>query len=192
MDLSTPIPVRARILSLYQQKKDIQTIAEMTQTPVETVSAVVEEAARRSRIVYVYADREEPATVIDVCNFTQKIKIINLTDDMISRAFGIKEKPDWEDYEAFLESRCMPRTRYGIRDELKAIGIDFYDPFLIIQKTRGKVYEDHQYLSLMGKAWIKQYDEVLKDAKDDAGRMEDLRKYLQESEGEWKLNEGQY
>lgn len=192
MLLSVSTPVRARILSLYQQDKDIQTIAETTQTPSETVEAVVKEAAEKSRIVYVFADREEPATVIDVCHFTRKIKITNLTDDMISRAFGVKEKPDWEDYEAFLESRCMPRTRYGIREELKAIGIDFYDPFLIIQKTRGRVYEDHQYLSLMGKEWIKQYDAVTENAKDDAQRVEKLRKYLREREGEWKLDEGCY
>lgn len=192
MALSVSTPVRARILSLYQQDKDIQTIAEVTQTPPETVEATVKEAAEKSRIVYVFADREEPATVIDVCHFTRKIKITNLTDDMISRAFGVKEKPDWEDYEAFLESRCMPRTRYGIREELKAIGIDFYDPFLIIQKTRGRVYEDHQYLSLMGKEWIKQYDAVTENAKDDAQRVEKLRKYLRESEGEWKLDEGCY
>lgn len=192
MALSVSTPVRARILSLYQQDKDIQTIAEVTQTPPETVEATVKEAAEKSRIVYVFADREEPATVIDVCHFTRKIKITNLTDDMISRAFGVKEKPDWEDYEAFLESRCMPRTRYGIREELKAIGIDFYDPFLIIQKTRGRVYEDHQYLSLMGKEWIKQYDAVTENAKDDAQRVENLRKYLRESEGEWKLDEGCY
>lgn len=192
MLLLVSTPVRARILSLYQQDKDIQMIAETTQTPPETVEAVVKEAAEKSRIVYVFADREEPATVIDVCHFTRKIKITNLTDDMISRAFGVKEKPDWEDYEAFLESRCMPRTRYGIREELKAIGIDFYDPFLIIQKTRGRVYEDHQYLSLMGKEWIKQYDAVTENAKDDAQRVEKLRKYLRESEGEWKLDEGCY
>ncbi len=50
-----------------------------------------------------FADREESATVIDVYHFTRKIKITNLTDDMISRAFGVKEKPDWEDYEALAE-----------------------------------------------------------------------------------------
>ena len=86
----------------------------------------------------------------------------------------------------------MPRTRYGIREELRAIDIDFYDPFLIVQKTRGRVYEDHQYLSLMGKEWIRKYDLVTENAKDDVQRVEKLRKYLRESEGEWKLDEDCY
>ncbi len=192
MILQVSTSVRARILSLYQQGKDIQTIAEAVQVLPEAVETVVKAAAEKSRIVYVFADREEPATVIDVCNFTREIKITNLADDMISRAFGVKENPDWEDYEAFLESRCMPRTRYGIREELRAIGIDFYDPFLIVQKTRGRVYEDHQYLSLMGKEWIRKYDLVTENAKDDVQRVEKLRKYLRESEGEWKLDEDCY
>ena len=89
MILQVSTSVRARILSLYQQGKDIQTIAEAVQVLPEAVETVVKAAAEKSRIVYVFADREEPATVIDVCNFTRKIKITNLTDDMISRAFGV-------------------------------------------------------------------------------------------------------
>lgn len=184
--------VRARVLALYQQGRDTAWIAEETQTAPEQVRAAVREAEERSRVVYVFADREEPATVIDVCSLARKVKIVNLTDDMLSRAFGVKEHPDWEDYEYFLESRCMPRTRYGIKRELRGLGLDFYDPFLIVQKTRGRVYEDHQYLTRMGTEWVRRYDDIVAGETDVRKRIEKLRKYLRESEGEWKLNEGQY
>lgn len=180
------------MLALYQMGHKIPAIAEQMQMTPDAVEAVIKEGAKRSRIVYVFADREEPATVIDVCGLTREVKITNLTDEMLSRAFGIKEDPGWEDYEYFLESRCMPRTRYGIREELKGIGLDFYDPFLIVQKTRGRVYEDHQYLSRMDPEWIAQYDEIMETSKEDPERIKRLQKYLQASEGAWKLSEGQY
>lgn len=192
MALPIPAHLYARVTALYRQGRDVQAIAQIAQAAPETVWEIVEETAKRSRVVYIFADREIPATVIDVCNFTQKVEIVNLTDELLSRAFGVKEEPGWEDYEAFLESRCMPRTRYGVREELKTLGIDFYDPFLIVQKTRGRVYEDHQYLSLMGAEWVEGYDEIMKNTKDDSERTEKLRGYLQESEGEWKLDEGCY
>lgn len=119
---------------------------------------MIAEAASRTRTVYMYMDREEPATLIDACSTTCRVKIINFTDDLISRAFGIRTKPTWKDYEAFLETRCMPRTRYGIRDELKKLGLDFYEPMLIIEKANGRVYEDSQWLWKMDADWIRAYD----------------------------------
>ncbi len=184
--------IRARAIALYQQGKDVETIASLLQLAPEAVREILEEAEQRSRIVYVFADGGEPATIIDVRNLTQKIEIVNLTDELTSRAFGIKDTPGWEDYEYFLESRCMPKTRYGIREELRNMGIDCYDPFQIIQKTRGRVYGDHQYLSRMDPDWITGYDEIIRNTEDSLGRIEKLRKYLQESERAWKLDEGQY
>ena len=86
----------------------------------------------------------------------------------------------------------MPRTRYGIREELKDLGIDFYDPFVIVQKTRGRVYGDHQYLSRMDRDWIRGYDEIMEHTTEDPQRIQKLKTYLRESEEAWKLDEGQY
>ena len=58
------------------------------------------------------------------------------------RAFGRNEKPDYRDYEEFLESRCFPRTRDQMKLMLRELNLPFYDPFLIIQKTEGKMAED--------------------------------------------------
>lgn len=72
------------------------------------------------------------------------------------------------------------------------MGIDCYDPFQIIQKTRGRVYGDHQYLSRMEPEWIAGYDEIIKSTEEGQERKEKLQAYLQESERAWKLDEGQY
>lgn len=184
--------IQARVMALYQQEKDAEAIAALLKLAPGTVRKILEKAEQGSRIVYVFADGTQPATIIDVRNFTRKVAIINLTDELTSRAFGVKTAPEWEDYEYFLESRCMPGTRYGIREELKSMGLDSYDPFQIIQKTRGRVYGDHQYLSRMLPEWIAGYDEILKNTVDDQERAGKLKKYLQKSERAWKLDESQY
>ena len=89
---------------------------------------------------------EECCTVILVNFREKKIAIKNETDELIHRAFGIKVKPDWEDFEEFLESRCFPRTRDGLRMILDDIGLDFYDPLAIVEKTKGRMAEDFQWM----------------------------------------------
>ncbi|MED9969369.1 MAG: hypothetical protein UFA98_05070 [Ruminococcus sp.] len=48
----------------------------------------------------------------------------------------------------FLEERCIPRTRDGLKYYLDAIGVDEYNPFEIIKKTQGRMAEDHQWIEL--------------------------------------------
>lgn len=176
--------LKARIVALYQQKNSMRQTAKEAGVSLGTVHRVIGEAAEKSRFTYVYMDRKVPATIIDVCGIMHRIKIVNLTDDMLSRAFGVRENPTWDDYEEFLESRCMPRTRYGIRDELKNLGLDSYDPFLIVEKTQGRVYGDGQWLWKMNLACRQQYDEVMERKISVEDRDKILRKLLEkESEG---------
>lgn len=42
--------------------------------------------------------------------------------------------PSWLDFLNFLEERCIPRDRAGLREYLETIGVDEYDPIEIIQK----------------------------------------------------------
>ena len=113
-----------QVLSLCQQGQTADAISKAVGLSPDAVEEIIEKASQKSRILFIFMDREIPATVIDVCGVTRKVKIVNLTDDLLSRAFGIRENPDWNDYEEFLESRCMPRTRYGIKDELRDLGLD--------------------------------------------------------------------
>ena len=83
-------------------------------------------------------------------NFEKKeIAVVNHTNDVIHQAFGVKAKPDWEDFEYFLESRCFPRGRDHMKDILRDLGLDFYDPLSIIEKTKGRMAEDKQWIKIM-------------------------------------------
>ncbi len=47
-----------------------------------------------------------------------------------------------------MESRCIPRTRAGLREYLETIGVDRYDPLEIIRKTQGRMAEDDLWLTV--------------------------------------------
>ena len=72
----------------------------------------------------------------------------NFTSDIVKTAFGNNTFPAWEDFEDFLEERCVPRGRSGIREYLEALGLDEHDPIEIIKKTRGRMAEDEQWLTI--------------------------------------------
>ena len=64
------------------------------------------------------------------------------------RAFGVNETPTWNDFMVFLEERCVPQQRDGLNYYLDALGLDEYDPWEIVQRTEGRMAEDHQWLKL--------------------------------------------
>lgn len=96
------------------------------------------------RIDFMY--KQKVCTEIYVDYTHEKIKIINRTDDIMKRAFGVNEAPAWKDYEEFLADRCFPKARAMRRTILGRIGIDSYDPIQIVEKTNGRTAEDNQYL----------------------------------------------
>ena len=110
---------------------------------------------RNSHKVQDYLLRMEYMCEDEICssilvNFEKKeIAVVNHTNDVIHQAFGVKAKPDWEDFEYFLESRCFPRGRDHMKDILRDLELDFYDPLAIIEKTKGRMAEDKQWLRLM-------------------------------------------
>ncbi len=99
------------------------------------------------RMEFMYQD--EVCTVILV-NFADRwIRVQNRTSDIIHRAFGIKARPSWEDFEYFLEDRCFPRTRDHLDLVLDDLGLDFYDPMAIIEVTEGCMAEDDQWIRIL-------------------------------------------
>ncbi len=84
-----------------------------------------------------------------VADFTDKtVSVKNTTEHIVKTAFGNNEVPTWEDFQNFLEERCVPRSRSGIREYLEAIGVDEYNPLAIIKKTSGRMAEDNQWIQL--------------------------------------------
>jgi len=97
------------------------------------------------RITYMH--KTKPCTIIDVDFLAQQVYITNKTDDLLHRAFGIKEKPTWADFEQFLADRCFPASRGNVKELLKELGTDGYDPLQIVEKTRGRTAEDNLWMN---------------------------------------------
>jgi hypothetical protein len=71
---------------------------------------------------------------------------INHVSNPAKTAFGNNAMPTWEDFILFLEDRCIPRERAGLREYLEVIGVGEYDPLEIIRVTSGRMAEDNQWL----------------------------------------------
>ena len=78
----------------------------------------------------------------------EKVLIENHTSDPLYTAFGVNNNPDWQDYQNFLEERCIPKSRAGLQEYLNAIGVDEYNPLEIVRKTKGRMAEDQSWLEV--------------------------------------------
>lgn len=95
-----------------------------------------------------YMKNNQICTVIDVDDINQKVSIKNFTNNIFDRAFGKNLSPSYEEYEEFLKSRCFPETRDKLKLVLDDLNLPFYDPFLIIKKTEGKMAEDDFWIRI--------------------------------------------
>lgn len=128
-------------------KGPIVTLVEILMRKPEIVEKLkVEENHLKLRLWYMYENMV--CTVIDVDEPKRIVKIRNYIDDPLFRAFGINTEPSFEDYEEFLRSRCFPESRDMIKLELKRLGIPFYDPILIIEKTEGRMADDKFWIRI--------------------------------------------
>lgn len=109
----------------------------------------IEDSKYPLRLIYMCLN--EICTIIDVDEKDRRVSIRNYTNDLQRRAFGKIENPTFEEYEEFLESRCFPKTRDKIKLELERLDLPFYDPFLIIQKTQGRMAEDNFWIKVVFK-----------------------------------------
>lgn len=96
---------------------------------------------------YMDGDRLCSEIAADFTNRTLAVR--NSKSDPVKTAFGNNLLPTWEDFQAFLEDRCIPRGRAGLREYLEAIGVSGYDPLEIIGKTDGRMAEDDQWLHVV-------------------------------------------
>lgn len=109
-------------------------------------SQLIPERKTPIRLWYMYKDKG--CTIIDVDEARQKVKIKNFVENIFFTAFGTNTKPTYDEYQEFLKSRCFPETRDKIQIYLDALGIPFYDPFLIIEKTEGRMAEDNFWIKI--------------------------------------------
>ena len=95
-----------------------------------------------------YMKNQMICTLIDVDIMEQKVSIKNFTNNLIYRAFGKNENPTYGEFEDFLKSRCFPETRDKLKLVLEDLNLPFYDPFLIVEKTEGRMAEDDFWIKI--------------------------------------------
>ena len=95
-----------------------------------------------------FFDRDTLCTTIYADFTDEALTVENHVGDPVKTAFGNNALPTWTDFKTFLEERCVPRQRAGLREYLEALGVDQFDPVAIIKKTEGRMAEDHQWLSM--------------------------------------------
>ena len=90
----------------------------------------------------------KPMTIIYVDFLDKKIQIQNRTNNIYDRAFGKVLNPNWKQFEILINERVISKERIDLDKALKIIGVDHYDPFLIINKTKGKMEGDKYWMRI--------------------------------------------
>ena len=91
----------------------------------------------------------ELTTKIAVDKTLKKIAILNQSSNPLFTAFGVNAHPSWNDFQYFLEDRCIPRDRDGLKYYLEELGLTSYEPLEIIRKTQGRMAEDHCWIKIV-------------------------------------------
>lgn len=147
-------PQIAEMLALHDQGEKIASIARKYQVSRQTIYTQMKRAHRFSddpdvKMRMNYMNHNDLCTTIDIDFRHERIKIENYTNKIPLRAFGVVEEPSWADFEYFLEDRCFPKTRDHAKEILREIGVPFYDPLLIIEKTKGYMEGDYQWILIL-------------------------------------------
>lgn len=95
-----------------------------------------------------YMFKNEVCSVIDIDERHKEVKVYNYVKDDIFKAFGVIEKPSYNQYIEFIESRCFPRERADMKLILSDLNLPFYNPLLIIEKTEGRMAEDDFWIKI--------------------------------------------
>ncbi len=143
----------SKITRMHENGSTIQEIAVHFNTTRQTISKYIAPDKRTRKNPFLtmrmeYMHENEICTTIDIDFMNKKIYILNHTNDIIHRAFGVVANPTWDDFEQFLERRCFPKTRANIKNILRDIDVPNYDPLQIIEKTEGRMAEDNQWIKI--------------------------------------------
>lgn len=103
---------------------------------------------RHDLLEILYYNGDTLCTRIYADETVKDLRAENMTVNLVKTAFGPDPSPSWSDFEEFLEERCIPRQRAGLREYLEALGLDEYDPLSIIRKTKGRMAEDDQWMEV--------------------------------------------
>ena len=98
--------------------------------------------------LFSYYDNQTLCSKIAADYTDQTLCFENYINNFLRTAFGNNPAPTWEDFQTFLEERCISRSRAGLQEYMETIGVERYEPLDIIQKTKGRMAEDDQWIHL--------------------------------------------
>ena len=138
-------------LGISEENREIELSfdgAEITVRRKQTLQEYKDTHNRNKLLQLQFFHGDSLCTTILADETAEKVLIENHTSDPLYTAFGVNENPDWQDYQIFLEERCIPKSRAGLKEYLNAIGVDEYNPVEIIRKTKGRMAEDQSWLEV--------------------------------------------
>ncbi|MCL2054182.1 MAG: hypothetical protein FWG90_07075 [Oscillospiraceae bacterium] len=103
-----------------------------------------------SRFSLSYMKQDEVMAVLFVDYKEGKVQVINYTDDIIGKPFGVNIAPDLTDFEEFLKERCFPEERYDKKLILRVLGLDYFEPLHIVRITHGRMVDDCYWIKFEG------------------------------------------
>lgn len=115
---------------------------------IETVQTFLKKArdAGHQLAVYQYMNGDVHCSTLYLDYTAQQLCVANENVPLLDTAFGVNKTPTWQDLTEFFSSRCIPETRVGLEHYLKSLGVEEYDPFMLIEKTQGRMAEDNRWL----------------------------------------------
>jgi len=138
------------ILEMYKNGETMKEIAKKFGTSRQIISKYLNEKPHDGYMLRLfYMHKTKPCTIIDVDFLNRRVRIQNKTEDILKRAFGVKNEPTFDDFEQFLLERCVPETRGNIKDILGDIQLTHYDPLQIAEKTGGRIADDDMWLKFV-------------------------------------------
>jgi hypothetical protein len=142
-----------RKMGIGEDAREVELCFDDGQIIIRKAMSLGEFAARQKTLghdvrMFRYHDGDSLCTSICADFTSRTLRAENHTDNLVKTAFGKKAYPSWDNFMAFLEERCVPRSRAGLREYLASVGLDAYEPLEIIKKTSGRMAEDDQWLEM--------------------------------------------
>lgn len=138
-------------LGISEENREIELSFDGTEITVKRKQTMQEykDTHNRNKLLQLrFYHGDSLCTTILADKTTEKVIIENHTDNPLYTAFGVNDNPGWQDYQNFLEERCIPKSRAGLQEYLNAIGVDEYNPLEIVRKTKGRMAEDQSWLEV--------------------------------------------
>lgn len=138
-----------KALAMQQQGKTIEEIAKHFGVSRQTMSKYLNKDYPGYSLRLDFMHERKVCTKIYVDFENEKIRITNSVSNPLYTAFGVIEKPTWEDFQNFLNERCFPKDRFMSKAILNQLEITSgYEPLEIIRKTQGRMAEDNHYIRI--------------------------------------------